>query len=501
MGYSLNLLVLVLFLVGARLAYKQISSPLNAIPGPFLARFSNIWRLIDVWLGHSDKTQLALHRKHGDYVRLGPNCITISDPSLIHVIYRTHSPYNKSEFYAAADTTAQGAKKVQSQFSTRDEDFHEYLVRPIKGAYSLSSVLRFEDRVNSTLEYFVRKLRNEYIVDDGAAPYVCPLGQLLHDFAFDVVGEITFSERLGCLDGNKEMKQLMRTNMRGQDYLGIVGQMPGLDPFLKNQFYTFGPTGFAVAADYAAKRLSERVEAGINSSSVHKDFLDLFIAAENDAEISKECSQMTPRQGSWLLINIVAGSDTTATALESAVFHISKNSCIHERLSTELRSAFDEGTVPDFRTCQNLMYLDAIVKETVRFCPSIGLPLERVVPVEGLQLGDGRIIPQGTIVGINPRVISRDKRVFGETADAFIPERWLRGDMETTADFETRLTRMKDATLTFGHGRRSCLGMNVAVMELYKCLAQLFLYFDVSCLLISRTSTAYFRQTGGPGMS
>jgi cytochrome P450 len=52
------------------------------------------------------------------------------------------------------------------------------------------------------------------------------------------------------------------------------------------------------------------------------------------------------------------------------------------------------------------------------------MPLERVVPEEGLTLGRVRL-PAGTIVGMNAWVIHRDKKVYGENADAFHPERWV----------------------------------------------------------------------------
>lgn len=59
--------------------------------------------------------------------------------------------------------------------------------------------------------------------------------------------------------------------------------------------------------------------------------------------------------------------------------------------------------------------------------PAVGLLLERVVPQGGARLGDAWL-SEGTVVGINPWVASRDKTVYGPDADVFRPERWLEAD-------------------------------------------------------------------------
>lgn len=60
----------------------------------------------------------------------------------------------------------------------------------------------------------------------------------------------------------------------------------------------------------------------------------------------------------------------------------------------------------------------------MRLHPSIAFPLERVVPPEGDTIG-GYKLPHGTIVGVLPPLINRNRDVFGEDADSFRPERWL----------------------------------------------------------------------------
>lgn len=44
---------------------KALVSPLRRLPGPFLARFSRIWYLRNVWRGDFEKKNLELHQKYG----------------------------------------------------------------------------------------------------------------------------------------------------------------------------------------------------------------------------------------------------------------------------------------------------------------------------------------------------------------------------------------------------------------------------------------------------
>lgn len=65
----------------------------------------------------------------------------------------------------------------------------------------------------------------------------------------------------------------------------------------------------------------------------------------------------------------------------------------------------------------------------MRCHPAVSFPLERVVPEGGITLSGTRF-EEGTIVGINPAVIHRDKTIFGNDADEFRPERWTESSDE-----------------------------------------------------------------------
>ena len=64
--------------VVAQYIVAYLSSPLQKLPGPFVAKFSNWWRFWNHYSKTHIETQQALHKKYGSAVRIGPNTVSIS---------------------------------------------------------------------------------------------------------------------------------------------------------------------------------------------------------------------------------------------------------------------------------------------------------------------------------------------------------------------------------------------------------------------------------------
>lgn len=72
-----------------------IQSPLKQLPGPFLAQFSDLWRLWNHYSQTHIETQRKLHSQHGPVVRLGPKTVSVTDPDLIKTIYSVRGTFLK----------------------------------------------------------------------------------------------------------------------------------------------------------------------------------------------------------------------------------------------------------------------------------------------------------------------------------------------------------------------------------------------------------------------
>lgn len=318
----------------------------------------------------------------------------------------------------------------------------------------------------------------------------------------DVIGELTFSKRLGFLERATDVEGIIASVGANFDRCSVLGQMPWLDLITyKNPIYqrffarpiaspilSFGQRRLeerkqAVSQDLTSKNndavldiedplLKEKVLHGTLPSK--PDFLSRFLSLhENQPDV------VTDRQLlAYLFMNINAGSDTIASTIRAVFYYLLKNPASMSRLVTELKTAQANSCLtdplPTWSECHSLPYLNAVIKEALRLHPALSLPMERVVPASGLPLNDHKhtYLPPGTIVGINPWVLHRDKRIFGSDAAEWEPARWLSEDAD-------KVKYMDQHLLTFGAGKRTCLGRNIAVLELTKLVPALLLRYEI----------------------
>ncbi|KAJ5648011.1 Cytochrome P450 [Penicillium lividum] len=475
--------ILLLFVI-VHLSRNYLKPGVSSVPGPFLAGLSNVWRFIDVANGHAEASLYKLHKKYGDYVRLGPNVVSVWDLDSLKVIYGINKGYQKTKFYHVQQQLANG-RPTPTLFTTTDEDYHASIKRPISAAYSMSTLTEFEPFVDKTIQTFFAKL--DRFVDQRQ---VCDIASWLQYYAFDVIGELTFSKPLGFLETGNDVDGIIAALERMLDYAGKIGQMPWLDYwFIKNplrQLIQGGST--SAGARFARTRLNERLQEVRSSEKptskvaypVHRDFLARFLEAKKEHPDIVTDNQVF----SYTISNINAGSDTTAISLRAILYYTLKSPRVSGKLHEELKSAYQAGRIScpvSWKQSQEeLPYLDAVVKEALRLHPAVGLLLERIVPTGGLQLPNGGpFLPAGTIVGANPWIIHRHS-CFGEKVDSFIPERWLQMEGESEDEYQARKHQMLRATFTFGAGPRTCIGKNISLLEIYKLIPSLFLTFKIT---------------------
>jgi len=129
----------------------EYNSP-TSIPGPWIAKLSDVWLARKAALGSRSREVHQLHQRYGKVVRIAPNHISIAEPEALHTIY-AHGINGslKSDFYDAFVSFHRGI------FNTRDRAEHTRKRKIISSSLSQKSVLEFEPYVQNSIALLVSK--------------------------------------------------------------------------------------------------------------------------------------------------------------------------------------------------------------------------------------------------------------------------------------------------------------------------------------------------------
>lgn len=79
--------------------YHALFGALSHIPGPFLAKFSSLWIILQCRFARRSESVLQQHRRHGNVVRIAPNNISFASRLALETIYGHKSGFIKGPFY------------------------------------------------------------------------------------------------------------------------------------------------------------------------------------------------------------------------------------------------------------------------------------------------------------------------------------------------------------------------------------------------------------------
>ena len=135
---------------------------------------------------------------------------------------------------------------------------------------------------------------------------------------------------------------------------------------------------------------------------------------------------------------------------------------VQRRAQAEIDIVVGRDRLPTFADIPRLPYVRAIIREVLRWRPSIPFSIPHAATNEDWY--EGMYIPKGTICISNTWHCNHDRAVFGDDADEFRPERHLdeRGEL-LPGPMETN----QAGHVTFGCGRRICVGKDLANESLF----------------------------------
>jgi unspecific monooxygenase len=207
--------------------------------------------------------------------------------------------------------------------------------------------------------------------------------------------------------------------------------------------------------------MAERRAAGKKEGAPARDLFDLMDAAR-DPETGEAFTD--EQLGDQVATMILAGHETTATALFWSLYLLALDPANQEQLAAEVREASADGALD----LERLKFTRAVVDETMRLYPPAFLIARAAAAPDMIE---GMPVRKNDVVLIAPWLLHRHEKLWRDP-NAFIPQRFM-----PPAPPPDRF-----AYLPFGVGARICVGAHFALVEATLALAKIIGAYRVTLL-------------------
>ncbi|KAF2269652.1 cytochrome P450 [Lojkania enalia] len=443
---------------------------LRAFKGPFSTGWSEVWHICAIASLHSHLWYEDVCKRYGTIARVGPNDLVTTSLELLTHMSSVRSPYTKAAWYYRASRFESGKDHI---FSTVDEEHHARRRQQMAAGYSGKENFAIECTIDGCVQELIDLIRTKYLSTEKRS-LPMDFARKIQYLALDVISLIGFGQAFGDLKADADVDSYIQSAEEGLsllNYTAAIGIMPYMQwPLLAR---LTGPSekdtgGHGKMMAKARCLIDERLTQPTDKRS---DMLASFIRhGLTRDDLFTEA-----------MLQILAGSDTTATAIRGTMLCIMSHPRVHNKLQAEIDAAVTSGTasaasdIISEASANKLEYLQAVIREGLRVHPPVTDVAPKVVPKGGDKViidGEHIYLPGNTNIGFCVVGLNRNKKIFGDDVDQFRPERWLVED-------QGRLTAMKRVTdLLFGSGRYQCLGKPIAWMEINKTIFELLRHFD-----------------------
>ncbi|KAI9684838.1 MAG: hypothetical protein M1820_010871 [Bogoriella megaspora] len=453
------------------IVYRLAFHPLASFPGPLLGRITDWYSVYHAWTGTRHLSIFELHQKYGPIVRYGPNSLSFNSASALQTIYGFRSNVQKANFYSAFPA----AKGAWSTHSAIDKGLHARKRRVLSQGFSDQAMRGLQPHILSVVRTFCDAMgdfgRSSKEVNSKGWSTPKDMGAWCNYMSYDVLGDICYGQSFDTLE-SPDNRFAMAMVAQSSRFHYLNGQMPilkkfGLDRILFRDLRQRRTKFMA----YSRAQLQQRMKLGTDTD--RRDFFYYLLNAKDP-----ETGLGFPVQELWGESNVllIAGSDTTSTALSSTFFYLLHHPSHLSALASQIRDAFAsiEDIVYNNPRLTEMRFLRACIDESMRLSPPVPALLPREILPGGLEI-DGQLYPPGTVVGVPTYTLHRNPDFYPDPT-TFKPERWFAGKEEAESE---SLKRAHSAFGPFSIGPRGCIGKGVAYLELSVALARTLWLYDL----------------------
>ncbi|KXH33844.1 benzoate 4-monooxygenase cytochrome P450 [Colletotrichum simmondsii] len=413
------------------LVYRGLFHRLRRFPGPFLAKFTNLYVTLKIWNRmHLHEDVRKLHEKYGDVVRIGPTELSINKPGAIDAVF-LDTDCMKGPWYNLLHP-------MVSMQMVRDKEAHSRRRKAWEYGFTSKSLRDYEPRV---LKYTDQLLAGI----EASAGTKFNVSLWFNFYSFDVMGEFSLGHGFRMLEDGVAHFYMNSLHDETKAVGRFTHAMWALPLYRKMAIWNAGVKKFKT---WISGQVQQRIQNKPESP-------DIFTWVLEDYEAKKEHSfqDMLNLYGDCILIT-VAGSDTVAAVLSCLFMELAQHPKEYRKLQDEVDEYFRGHDKPEHAALSKLRYLQACIDESLRLHPPVPSGVQRMTPPEGLQVDDVWL-PGDTIVFVPSYTQYRDARFF-ERPDDFIPERWID---------QPELVKNASVYVPFSTGHDVCIGKQLGLLE------------------------------------
>lgn len=323
----------------------------------------------------------ALHDQYGEVVRIAPDELSFVSGKAFSDIYG-NKDFQKNPIWIRPQVNG-----FHSIHGANDTD-HVRFRRLFSHAFSDKARRLQEPILQSYVDLLMNRL-DEKVPASATSKAVIDVGQWYNFVTFDIMGNLCFGESFHCLEESHyhPWVTILFSSFKAAALFASCKYLPGMDRVLRLMLPKSVTQKRRDHFDMIKARVDRRLEQrGTDQKNI--DFM-AYILRFND-----EKGMTIPEIEATFPFVIVAGSETTATALAGITNCLVNHPETLQKLVDELRGSFAHPADMTFEAISKLPYLGAVIDEGLRICAPVALGSPRAVPVGGGTI-DGHWLPGG----------------------------------------------------------------------------------------------------------
>ena len=327
-----------------------------------------------------------MHDRYGPIVRIMPDTLSFISAQSWRDIYGPGKPQLPKHVVLSEKGYTAPLNAIM------DDSEHARVRGLLSPAFSERAMREQESLISDYINLLIQKLKAQI---RGPATGEVDLVQWYNFTTFDIIGDLALGKPFGSLESGKThswVSNIFR-GLKLVSKFNIIKVYPILEAIVSCAvwLYPSAEEGFRVHREYTYVAMKDRLAR----KDEKKDFISYFEKGLTLEELNENAGLL-----------ILAGSETSATALSGVTYYLLKNRKTLAKVHKEVRDSFQDESSISFISVARLSYLNAVIEESMRVYPTVPSAQRRITPPGG-HLIDNHYVPGNVSHILTPLAGSR----------------------------------------------------------------------------------------------